>query len=512
MVVIGENRLILNDISKLVFEDNKIDLDEKQLKKVDDAFHFLIEFSKGKLIYGINTGFGPMAQYKIADKDLKQLQFNLIRSHCSGTGNFLAPIYTKAALIARLTSLMQGFSGVNKELVILLKTLINKNIYPCIYEHGGVGASGDLVQLAHIALALIGEGESLYKGEIKSTALIFEIEKIKPLTIYKREGIAVLNGTSVMTGIGLINLIFAKKALHLSILFSSIINELVETFDDHFSEELNKVKNHIGQQKVAKAMRTILKDSKLIKKRADHFYQNHKIKSDKMDDKVQEYYSLRCVPQILGPILDTIENAEVVVLNELNSVNDNPIIDVNNQDIYHGGNFHGDYVSLEMDKLKVAITKMTMLCERQINYLLNNKLNEKLTPFVNLGVLGLNFGIQGLQFTATSTTAECQTLCMPMSIHSIPNNNDNQDIVSMGTNAALITKKVIENAFEVISIQAISIIQAIDCLKLSDKLSLKSFEIYTELRAICPIIIEDRPLYKTINEINNFLKEKTINY
>jgi histidine ammonia-lyase len=160
MVVIGENRLILNDISKLVFEDNKIDLDEKQLKKVDDAFHFLIEFSKGKLIYGINTGFGPMAQYKIADKDLKQLQFNLIRSHCSGTGNFLAPIYTKAALIARLTSLMQGFSGVNKELVILLKTLINKNIYPCIYEHGGVGASGDLVQLAHIALALIGEGES----------------------------------------------------------------------------------------------------------------------------------------------------------------------------------------------------------------------------------------------------------------------------------------------------------------------------------------------------------------
>jgi histidine ammonia-lyase len=159
---------------------------------------------------------------------------------------------------------------------------------------------------------------------LKSTALIFEIEKIKPLTIYKREGIAVLNGTSVMTGIGLINLIYAKKALHLSILFSSIINELVETFDDHFSEELNKVKNHIGQQKVAKAMRTILKDSKLIKKRADHFYQNHKIKRDKMDDKVQEYYSLRCVPQILGPILDTIENVEVVVLNELNSVNDNP--------------------------------------------------------------------------------------------------------------------------------------------------------------------------------------------
>jgi histidine ammonia-lyase len=230
-----------------------------------------------------------------------------------------------------------------------------------------------------------------------------------------------------------------------------------------------------------------------------------------MDEKVQEYYSLRCVPQILGPILDTIENTEKVLTNELNSVNDNPVIDVENHNIFHGGNFHGDYVSMEMDKLKIAITKLAMLSERQLNYLLNNKLNEKLTPFINLGKLGLNFGIQGIQFTATSTTAECQTLSMPMSVHSIPNNNDNQDIVSMGTNAALMTKKVIENAFEVLSIHAIAVTQAIDYLKFAKKLSPTSQQIYSDIREICPVMVEDRTSYKTIKEINAYLKNKNNN-
>ena len=511
MITVGENELSVNEIYSILFEHKEINLSKTALAKVDKTFHFLTEFSKGKLIYGINTGFGPMAQYKIADKDLKQLQYNLIRSHCSGTGNLLEPMYVKAAMIARLSSFMKGFSGVNAELVLLLKTLINKEIYPCIYEHGGVGASGDLVQLAHLALALVGEGDATYKGKVETTATIFKKEKIKPLTIHKREGIAVLNGTSVMTGIGLVNAIYARKLINWSIIFSSIINELVEAFDDHFSEELNGVKNHKGQQKVAKAMRDFVSQSKLIKKRSDHFYQDHKIAKERMDEKVQEYYSLRCVPQILGPILDTIENAELVLTNELNSVNDNPVIDVDNHNIFHGGNFHGDYVSMEMDKLKIAITKLAMLSERQLNYLLNNKLNEKLTPFINLGKLGLNFGIQGLQFTATSSTAECQTLSMPMSIHSIPNNNDNQDIVSMGTNAALITKKVIENAFEVLSIHAIAITQAIDQLKLAKKLSPVSQKIYAEIREICPVITEDRTSYKTIKELNTYLKDKNNN-
>jgi histidine ammonia-lyase len=511
MVTIGENELSVNEISSILFGHTQVNISKNALSNVEKSYRFLADFSKGKLIYGINTGFGPMAQYKIADKDLRQLQFNLIRSHSSGTGQMLEPLYIKASMIARLSSFMKGYSGIHPDLVLLLKEMINKSIYPCVYEHGGVGASGDLVQLAHIALSMIGEGEAIYKGKILPTAEAFEKEGLKPLTIHKREGLAILNGTSVMTGIGLINIIYARKLINWSIIFSSLINELVEAYEDHFSSELNSVKNHSGQQAVASAMRELVKDSKLIKKRSEHLYHHHKIAKERIEDKVQEYYSLRCVPQILGPVLDTIENAEKVLVDELNSVNDNPIVDVKNKNIFHGGNFHGDYVSLEMDKLKISVTRLAMLAERQLNYLLNNHLNEKLPPFINMGKLGLNFGVQGLQFTATSTVAECQSLSMPVYVHSIPNNNDNQDVVSMGTNAANITRKVIDNSFEVMSIHAIAVIQAVDYLNCAKKLSPVTHKIYNELRELCPVILEDKPLYKNIRAITGYLKDKKNN-
>ena len=223
------------------------------------------------------------------------------------------------------------------------------------------------------------------------------------------------------------------------------------------------------------------------------------------EEKVQEYYSIRCVPQILGPVLDTLNEVERILIEEVNSANDNPIVNVEKQHVYHGGNFHGDYVSLEMDKLKIVVTKMSMLAERQLNYLLNSKLNDILPPFVNLGTLGLNFGMQGVQFTATSTTAENQMLSNPMYVHSIPNNNDNQDIVSMGTNAALITKKVIENAFEVVAIELITIIQAIEYLDAKDKVSSKTRKMYDDVRKIVPIFKEDVIMYPLVNNIKEFI-------
>lgn len=509
-VSVGEKELTLKDLEKILFENHNIHLSENALTEVKESYLFLQEFSKGKLIYGINTGFGPMAQYRIPDEDLIQLQYNLIRSHCSGSGKLISEKDTKSMMIARLSSLMRGFSGINPEMVQLLKTLINNDIYPCIFEHGGVGASGDLVQLAHLALTLIGEGEVMYKGKLQETAEVYKALNIKPLPIYKREGIATLNGTSTMSGVGAVNIIHSKNLLNWSITFSTMINELVEAFDDHFSPQLNIVKHHAGQQKIAEAMRKVAAGSKLIKKRAEVLYKENGGDSDVIIEKVQEYYSIRCIPQILGPILDTIENAEEVVINEINSVNDNPIIDRKNNNVYHGGNFHGDYVSLEMDKLKLAITKLAMLSERQLNYLLNDKLNQKLTPFLNLGVLGFNFGIQGMQFTATSTVAECQTLSSSAYIHSIPNNGDNQDVVSMGTNAALITRKVVDNTFEVLAIHAIAVIQAIDGINCADRLSPFSLSIYNELRAICPVIKEDRTMYKNIKEVTEFLKTKKI--
>jgi len=406
--------------------------------------------------------------------------------------------------LARLNTLSLGKSAVHKSVIELMAKLINKNITPVIYEHGGVGASGDLVQLAHLALVLIGEGEVTYKGERRKTAEVFKIENLDPIKVELREGLALMNGTSVMTGIGLVNSIYTRRLLNWMIVCSSAISEIVQAYDDHLSFELNQTKKHKGQRKIAESMRQYLSDSNLIRKREHHLYTDTEDVSV-FEDKIQEYYSLRCVPQILGPVLDTLNTVETILIEEINSANDNPIVDVENQNVYHGGNFHGDYVSLEMDKLKLVVTKMSMLAERQLNYLLNPKLNNILPPFVNLGKLGLNFGMQGVQFTATSTTAENQMLSNPMYVHSIPSNNDNQDIVSMGTNAALITKKVIENAFEVVAIEMIAIVQAIEYLDAKGKLSSKTRKMYDDIRKMVPVFKEDVVMYPYVNRVKEFI-------
>lgn len=496
--------LSLKEFEDIVFKNNPVQVSENVLERVSDSFEFLKEFSGNKVIYGVNTGFGPMAQYRIKDEDRLQLQYNLIRSHSSGTGRPLSPVCVKSAILARLNTLSLGNSGVHPSLILLMKEFINRDITPLIFEHGGVGASGDLVQLAHLALTLIGEGEVFYKGERRATKEVFEIEGLQPINVEIREGLALMNGTSVMTGIGIVNVYNAQKVLDWSIKISCAINELVQAYDDHLSEELNGVKHHFGQQEIAKRMRGHLADSSLVRKREDHLYSGENTE-DVFKEKVQEYYSLRCVPQILGPVLDTINGVAKVLENEINSANDNPIIDVKNKHVYHGGNFHGDYISLEMDKLKIVVAKLTMLAERQLNYLLNSKINEILPPFVNLGTLGFNFGMQGVQFTAVSTTAESQTLSNPMYVHSIPNNNDNQDIVSMGTNAAVMTGKVVENAFEVLAIELITVVQAIDALGFKGQVSSTTKSMYDEVRKIVPEFKNDMVMYPFVQKVKDYL-------
>ena len=498
--------LTLSEFSKIIFENKQIEVHPEVTRRVIESFEFLRDFSSNKVIYGVNTGFGPMAQYRIKEEDCLQLQFNLIRSHSSGTGQPLSALHTKAAILARLNTLSRGNSGIHISVIKLMKELINRDITPLIFSHGGVGASGDLVQLAHLALVLIGEGEVFYKGERKSTQEVFAIENLKPIEVKIREGIGLMNGTSVMTGIGIVNVRQAETLLDYAVKASCMINELVQAYDDHLSETLNHTKLHKGQQKIAADMRAHLADSQLVRKRADHLYSGTNTE-EVFKEKVQEYYSIRCIPQILGPISDTIENVGTILENEINSANDNPIIDVATQQVYHGGNFHGDYVALEMDKLKLVITKLSMLAERQLNYLLNAKINELLPPFVNLGKLGFNFGMQGVQFTATSTTAENQALSTSMYVHSIPNNNDNQDIVSMGTNAALMCSKVIENAFEVLAIEYITIAQAIDALEITAKLSQSSKKEYDNIRRIVATFSEDQIMYPYVQKVKEYLMQ-----
>ncbi len=502
------NPIALADFHAVLFEGREVRLPSTVSDNIAQSHDFLKAFAKDKIIYGVNTGFGPMAQYRIDEANQVQLQYNLIRSHATGMGETLGPIYAKSVLLARLHTLSLGYSGVHPNVTALMQEMLNRDILPVIYNHGGVGASGDLVQLAHLALNMIGEGNVIYQGTLTSAAEALAQEGLKPMQVHIREGLALINGTSVMTGIGIVNAIYAKRLLKWAIACSAWMNELVQAYDDHLSETLNGTKLHRGQREVAALMREAVADSKLIRKRHEHLY-DRKVEEHIFKDKLQEYYSIRCTPQILGPIWDTLAGCTDILVEEVNSANDNPIIDVATRNVYHGGNFHGDYVALEMDKLRIAIAKLTMLMERQLNYLLNSSLNGTLPSFVNLGTLGLNFGMQGAQFTATSTTAENQTLATPIYTHSIPNNKDNQDIVSMGTNSAWLTKKVIDNAFEVLAIQLVSLAQAVDALGCEERLSTKSKKIHAEIRAIIPTFKEDMVLSPFLAAIAQQAKQTT---
>ena len=506
------NQISLEQLEKHALQFEPFHLNENLISQINESFDFLKEFSSEKIIYGINTGFGPMAQFKVDDDKLNELQYNLIRSHSSGAGAVLREEYVRAILVARINNFLQANSGISIGVIEKLVEFLNRRINPEIYSHGGVGASGDLVQLAHLALSLIGEGHVYVDGKRIEASKALADAGIKPLEIQLRDGLGLMNGTSCMTGIGAVNLIYAYRLLNWSVATSAMINEVVEAFDDSFSEGLNKVKRHKGQNEIAAQMRSFLADSKLIRQREELFKDNSEMERTKFSRKIQEYYSLRCVPQILGPVIETLNNAKEVIENELNSTNDNPIVSVEDQNVFHGGNFHGDYVSLEMDKVKIVITRLTMMAERQLNFLLNSPLNGKFPAFLNMKKLGFNFGIQGMQFTAVSTTAESQTLSNPMYVHSIPNNNDNQDIVSMGTNSAMMARHVIENGFQVMAIQIMAVCQAIDLLDEDEreKLGSKTQKLYTMVRKLAPVVTDDVPQADNIHKVTDLLRSNLI--
>ena len=506
MIEVNE-RLTLREMEQILYNGETIRISEKLRSQVVASYEFLKEFSKDKVIYGINTGFGPMAQWRIEDEHLKELQYNIIRSHSTGAGERLPDICVRAAMLSRLKTFLEGHSGVHVTLIDLLIEFVNRGICPVVPRHGSVGASGDLVQLAHIALTLIGEGEVSYRGEIRPAGEVMAENGLEPLQMHIREGLAVTNGTAVMTGIGTVNYLQTERLLGWEILCSVMMNEIASSYDDFMSEVLNGLKFHPGQIRVAELMRSLSEGSKLLRNRKLELF--HKSGEQVFKQKVQPYYSLRCVPQILGPVYDTLKNAGQVIEDEVNSVDDNPIVDMASANVIHGGNFHGDYISFEMDKLKIAVTKMTMLAERQMNYLFHDRINGILPPIVNLGVLGLNYGLQASQFTATSTTAESQTLSNPMYVHSIPNNNDNQDIVSMGTNSALICRTVVENCSQVLAIHLMALVQAVDCLDVADKLAPATRKLYDKVRGIVPVFKDDTPKYNEIKALQSLILESS---
>lgn len=504
-------KITLQQVRDILLDKEKLTIDDATLRDVNTCYDFLRRFAEDKVIYGINTGFGPMAQWRVEDEHLRELQYNIIRSHATGVGDPLDDMDVKAAMVARVGSFIQARSGVHPEIVYLLCKFINRSIIPFIPRHGSVGASGDLVQLAHIALCLIGEGKVHYHGEWRPTAEVLQEEDLQPIHIHLREGLSATNGTSVMTGLSVVNQLHAENLVNWAVLTSVWMNEIAGSYDDMMSVSLNECRRHSAQMEIAARMRKVAEGSKRLQKRENKLYtHSEEVQNTKVfKDKVQAYYSLRCTPQIIGPVYDTLAHARQIIEEELNAANDNPIVDYTTDNVYHGGNFHGDYISLEEDKVKIVITRLTMTAERQLNYLFHNRINgDILPPFLNRGVLGLNYGMQACQFTATSTTAECQTLSMPNYVHSIPNNNDNQDIVSMGTNSALICRQVIDNAYQVMAILLAALAEATDILDIYDQLAPATKEAYDEVRTFISTRYDDRPFYEDFDKIINCLKNK----
>ena len=495
-------------LKSIVFAGETLSLSDDTMRRVAECYDFLCDFARDKVIYGINTGFGPMAQWRVSDEHLKDLQYNIIRSHATGMGQWLDATDVKAALVARLGTFAQARSGVHPDTVKLLLAFIYNNITPCVPRHGSVGASGDLVQLAHVALALIGEGEVMKDGKVMPTAQALEACGLQPLKIYLREGLALTNGTAFMTGIAAINQIYAESLLSQAVTAAVWLNEVVGSIDDFMAAPLNEVRRHHGQQAIAARLRRVAEGSRCLQTREHALYDGAHRDEQKFTSKVQPYYSLRCIPQIYGPVAETLEAAGRIIDEELNSACDNPIVDPDTANVYHGGNFHGDYISLEEDKVKIAMVRVAMTAERQLNYLLHDRINELLPPFLNMATPGLDYALQAYQFTATSTTAECQTLAMPNYVHSIPNNHDNQDIVSMGTNTALLTRQVVDNTRQVMAILYVALAQATDCMNLKDHLAPVTRRAYDAVRALMPTVTTDRVPCHELAAIETWLRRE----
>jgi len=508
-LILDGNSLTVEDLYAYITNPRtQIKIRQECFVKINRSRLFLEKEMGSRVIYGVNTGFGPMSSHIIGQTELEELQKNLIVSHAVGMGEPLDQVLVLSTMVVRLNTILKGYSGVSRKLVERLKFFIDNRIIPVMPEHGAVGTSGDLVHLAHIALAIIGGGEVFYKNKKYKTKNLFEKLKIENYNLKPKEGLSLINGTAMMTGVAAILCVKAERLFNLAVRTGALALELVNAFEDSFSKELQRVRPHQGQIEVASALRNLLSTSKLLNQR-ESWQKTILIPTDGVKDinkDVQEIYSFRCLPQILGPILDSLRKTQKDVGTEINSVTDNPIIDVRHKNILHGGNFHGDYISSSLDQLKIGLVKLTLLSERRINFFLNQNVNKQFPPFMNLAKPGLTLGLQGLQFVATSTAAQSQSLAYPHSLHSISTNADNQDVVSMGSDAALLTAKVVDNGFILLTIETITLLQAVDFLKIYPKLSQSSKKLYTALRKLFPKIVEDKVITEKLRKVKNFIE------
>ena len=451
-----------------------------------------------KISYAITTGVGKLSDVRIAGEQIREMQVNLVRSHAVGVGEPLAAAEVRAMMLLRANSLSKGFSGVRAEIVDALCEMLNRRVTPFVPSQGSVGASGDLAPLAHLALALIGEGECLDDGGIRiSSAEALRRAQIKPVVLEAKEAVSLINGTQGMLAVGILALLAAETLVDTADAIGALALDALHGTDAAFDERIHLARPHPGQLKTAANLRRMLEGSEIRESHRDC-------------SRVQDAYSLRCMPQVHGAVRDTLAHCRVVMETEINSAVDNPLVFVKNSkhedgegDVISGGNFHGEPVAFALDFLGIALSALAGISERRLERLVNPALNEGLPPFLAPGA-GLNSGFMMPQVTAAALVSENKILAHPASADSITTSGNKEDFVSMGMTAALKLKRIIENTRNAMAIEAMAAAQALDFVA-PLKTGKRGLAAYAAIRSVCPTMDKDRVMYRDFARISELI-------
>ncbi|MEK4230529.1 histidine ammonia-lyase [Solibacillus sp. FSL H8-0538] len=490
MIILNGSALTIAQMKSILYDGAKIKIDEEAkacVQKSRQAVERIVR--EGKTVYGINTGFGKFSDLKIAEQEVNELQLNLIRSHACGLGEPFPELVSRAMMVLRLNALLKGFSGIRLQVLERLEFMVNASIHPVIPQQGSLGASGDLAPLSHLVLALIGEGEVVVNGQQRPANEVWAEQGLEPIELRAKEGLALINGTQAMTAQGVVNYIEAEKLAYASEWIAAMTLESLRGILDAFHPAVHEARGFKEQSDVATRMRAWLKGSQLTTVQGEM--------------RVQDPYSLRCIPQIHGASWQVLGYVKDKLEIEMNAATDNPLIFEDGALVISGGNFHGQPIAFAMDFLKIGMSELANVSERRIERLVNPSLNVGLPPFLSAAP-GLQSGAMILQYSAASLVSENKTLAYPASVDSIPSSANQEDHVSMGTTGARHAYSIIQNVRRVLAIEAFCAAQAAE-YRGTDLMAPKLFEKWQEVRAIVPAITGDRIFSKDVEMLALYL-------
>jgi histidine ammonia-lyase len=483
-VILDGNSLTLEDFIRIVRGGFRVELSEEAMKRVEKARSLVDRFvQEEKVVYGITTGFGKFSDVVISSEEAKELQRNLIISHSCGVGNPLQEEAAKGIMVLRINALAKGFSGIRPSTLNTLIQMVNNNVNPVIPEKGSLGASGDLAPLAHMVLVMIGEGEAYYNGQRMPGAKAMEMAGIETVELTSKEGLALINGTQVMTSIGALALYDAIMLAKTADIAASLTIEALNGITDAFDPKVHNARGHLGQINSADNLLKILKGSSMTTRQGEM--------------RVQDPYSLRCTPQIHGATKDALEFIKSKVEIEMNAATDNPLIFTEEEEVISGGNFHGQPMALPFDFLGIAIAELANISERRLERLVNPALSNGLPAFLTRKG-GVNSGFMIVQYSAAALVSENKVLAHPASVDSIPSSANQEDHVSMGTIGARKAREILENTKKVIAMELMGACQAID-IRGKSGLGMGSVEAYRVIRDRITTLENDRIMYTDIN-------------